>query len=112
MQPGQLQPNEFEAALLGAYARQDSALGNHISDLHVISREFTGVGSFTEFQHPEVSQERDIVLDAQIQMPGVPNGLGSVLFCRGDQPRCLEIYTFGDEHWDGRYDGFSINRTA
>src|SRR5262245_50013108 len=43
-----------------------------------------------------------------IHVPGVPNGMGAVLFCSGWQPECLEIYTYGEERWDGVYNGFSI----
>jgi len=45
-------------------------------------------------------------------MPGVPNGMGAVLFCKGDWPRCLEVFTYGDGHWEGAYDGFAIEQTA
>ena len=74
MRPGQLEPNEFEIALLKRFAAQD----------------------------------RDLHLDAVISVPGVPNGLGAILFCIGSHPNVLEIYTFGDEHWDGLYEGFLI----
>ncbi len=37
--------------------------------------------------------------------------LGAILFCRGDHPICLELYTYGDEYWDGVYDGYSIAPT-
>jgi hypothetical protein len=47
MRPGQLEPNEFEIALLKGFAAQDPSLC--LDSLHVLSREFTGVGSFTKF---------------------------------------------------------------
>ena len=113
MRPGQLEPNEFEATLLKRFATQDPSLS--IDSLHVLSREFTGVGSFTKFLcggSGETKWDRDLVLGAGISMPGVPSGLGAVLFCAGNQPNCLEIYTFGDEHWDGVYDGFAVRDTV
>ena len=30
----------------------------------------------------------------------------------GDEPECLEIYTYGDNHWDGAYDGFALDGAA
>jgi hypothetical protein len=45
MRPGQLEPNEFETAPLKRFATQDPSLS--IDSLHVLSLEFTGVGSFT-----------------------------------------------------------------
>ena len=112
MRPGQLEPNEFETALLKRFATQDPSLS--IDSLHVLSREFTGVGSFTKFLcggPGETKWDRDLKLGAIISMPGVPSGLGAVLFCTGNQPTCLEIYTFGDEYWDGVYDGFAVRDT-
>ena len=45
-------------------------------------------------------------------MPGVPNGMGAVLLLKGGMPECLELFTYGDDHWEGVYDGFSIEQTA
>lgn len=115
MRPGQLTPNDFELAILERLASQDPSIGEYVQKLHVLSREFTGVGSFTNFKWDESvagTPKRQVVLDALICMPGVPNGLGAVLFCKGLQPECLEVYTYGDQHWDGVYDGFSIEQTA
>jgi hypothetical protein len=113
MRPGQLQPNEFETAILKRFAKQDPSLS--IDSLHVLSREFTGVGSFTKFLcggSSETKWDRHLGLGAVISMPGVPSGLGAVLFCTGNEPNCLEISTFGDEHWDGIYDGFVVRETV
>jgi hypothetical protein len=115
MRPGQLEPNEFERAILRRLARQEPSLGESLERLHVLSRQFTGVGSFTRFKCgdsiPDTPQ-RPVALDALIRMPGVPNGMGAVLFCIGDQPVCLEVYAYGDDLWDGVYDGFSFEETA
>lgn len=114
MRPGQLKPNEFERAILDLLVIQSPAIGESLESLHVLSREFTGVGSFTNFRCGESDvgmPERQIGLNASIHMPSVANGMGAVLFCKGDQPACLEIYTYGEEHWDGFYEGFSIEET-
>ena len=110
MRPGQLQPNDFELAILKRIMRQEPSLPPLPVQLSMLSREFTGVGSYTNFQcdQPDGAPKRQIGLNALIRIPGVPSGLGALLFCRGDEPVCLEIYTFGDEHWDGVFEGFSI----
>lgn len=112
MRPGQIEPNEFELAILGSLARQAPQEAPFFDRLHVLSREFTGVGSFTKFATDEFSTEiptkRPLHLKAVIHMPTVPSGLGALLFYRGDQPECLEVHTYGNEHWDGAYDGYSI----
>jgi hypothetical protein len=115
MRPGQLEPNELELAILHQLARQDPSLTGAFERLHVLSRQFTGVGSFTNFKCDESSIEapqRHVTLDALICMPGVPNGIGAVLFCKGNQPECLELYTYGENLWDGVYNGFSIEEKA
>ena len=49
MRPGQREPNEFERAILEWIAAEHPALRTHLAGLHILSREFTGVGSFTNF---------------------------------------------------------------
>jgi len=114
VRPGLLRPNEFELAVLKRLRGPlwDSEMAPE--QLHVLSRTFTGVGSFTNFScakpEPDAPREHRI-LTASILMPGVRTGLGAVLHLRAGQPECLEIFTFGDEHWDGTYEGFVIEAT-
>jgi hypothetical protein len=115
MRPGQVKPNEFELAILERLATKEPSIRGAVARLHVLSREFTGVGSFTNFACEESvadAPELRVGLDGLIKMPGVPNGMGAVLFCKGDRPRCLELFTYGDDHWEGVYDGFTIEQTA
>ena len=79
--------------------------------LHVLSREFTGVGSFTTFscETAETPARSEFLgLSALISMPTVPSGMGAVLWCHSHRPQCLEIYVYGDTFWDGLFDGFAI----
>src|SRR5258708_6907126 len=97
MRPGQLKPNEFERAILHSFASVLPSLLPRRDSLHVLSREYTGVGSFTRFQHddsePAASEPQLGLNHAEIHVPTVPSGLGAVLFCRGDHPTCLELFT-------------------
>lgn len=106
------EPNEFELAILGSLSRQAPQEASFFDRLHVLSRECTGVGSFTKFAIDEcgveIPNKWPLNLNAIIHMPTVPSGLGALLFYRGDQPECLEVHTYGNEHWDGLFDGFSI----
>lgn len=111
MGPGQTTPNEFELAILDRLAESEPSIQGSIGELHVLSREFTGVGSFTNFVCEEAQPgppEDRVVLDAMIQMPGVPNGMGAVLVRKGGRPQCLEVFTYGDDRWEGVYGGFAI----
>jgi hypothetical protein len=112
LRPGQPTLNELESAILSQLAKKCPALIDLIPSLHVLSREYTGVGSYTRFQS-EPKQKipgQQIGLDTLIVLPGVPSGLGAVLHCENGSPILLEIFTYGDEHWDGVPDGFSIKK--
>jgi len=115
MRPGQTDVNEFELAILSNLAEEKPSLRQLIPKLRVLSREFTGVGSYTKFMcsssAPDLGDER-ISLNKPIVMPGVPNGMGALLFCEGGKPHTLETYTHGTELWDGVYTGFSFCRST
>ena len=115
MRPGQTEPNEFEIAILNTIAQKNPVIRPFLERLHVLSREFTGVGSFTNFHCEETASgvpREYLDLNALIVMPNVPNGMGAVLFCRNGKPECLETFTYGDDHWDGVSDGFSIEQAG
>lgn len=111
MRPGRIRPNDFELAILDRLATKEPSIRKSLGQLHVLSREYTGVGAYTNFLIGDSSSdavEQRIGLDELITMPGVPNGMGAVLFCRGGRPQCLEVFTFGDDRWDGVFDGFDL----
>ena len=111
MRPGQLTPNDFEIALLKSFAEQDQSIRGSIERLRVLSREFTGVGSFTHFvgSDPKSGSTRPaVMLDALVRMPDGQCILGAVLFRTGDRLDCLEVFSMDGSPWDGVYDGFSI----
>jgi len=115
MRPGQLKPNDFELAILRRLAASEPWLAKFLEDLHVLSREFTGVGSFTKFLLDETNADsapRHVGLKGCIAMPGVPNGLFAELFCQGEHPSMLEVASCGSDLWDGVYGGFSFQEPA
>jgi len=115
LRPGQVEPNELELAIFAHLAHQEPALCILLNKLHVLSRQYTGVGSYTRFACGDCATEvpeRSVSLNAIVRMPGVPSGMGAELFCKNGLPECLELFTYGDDHWDGVYDGFTIERTA
>ena len=107
MRPGQQEPNELELAILERMATRHPTLREHLGQLHVLSREFTGVGSFTAFICESSEPKSHIGMDGIIHIPDAPSGLGAVLFLRGGRPECLEVFSYV-EPWDGTFDGFSI----
>lgn len=110
VRPGQMWPSEFECSILERMARDITWLRGPFGALHVVSREYTGVGSYTNFacDLPECENDSCPGLNALIRMPGVPDGMGAVLWCRGTSAKCLEIFTYGASTWDGTYAGFEF----
>ncbi len=110
MRPGQLTPNALESAILLRISALHPEASLAVSKLHVLSRKYTGVGSFTDFNHAKVNEgaPRNILdLPGAIAVSGVPNGLGAHLTLLAGLPDCLEIYAFGSDHWDGTFEAFS-----
>ena len=110
MHPEQHQPNELECAILERIAQDEPWLQGPFASLHVLSREYTGVGSYTNFMCDLPDSEDDPFpgLKPLVRVPGVPNGMGAVLYCRRTLPKCLELFTYGDDPWDGTYEGFML----
>ena len=114
MHPGQLHPNELECAILERIARDEQWLQGPFANLHVLSREYTGVGCYTNFvcDLPEAAGDRFPGLKPLLRLPNVPNGMGAILWCRGRLPECLELFTYGDDHWNGTYEGFYFEESS
>lgn len=110
--PEQSAPNAFETAILEAMARERPSLILDVDRLRVRRRNYTGVGSYTDFLCDESGEQDTVSLKAPIAMPGVPSGMGAVLFCRGQRPSCLETFTYGDDFWTGAFEGFSVGRAS
>jgi hypothetical protein len=104
----QTTPNAFEVAILETMARERPSLHLDHAHLQVQSRRYTGVGSYTDFLCDEAGERSTVSMKASIAMPGVPSGMGAVLFYRGEQPTCLETFTYGDDFWTGAFEGFSV----
>jgi len=101
-------PNAFEAAILRALARELPALTLEVEAIRVLDRKYTGVGSYTDFVC-DVSGDRELFrLKAPIAMPGVPGGMGAVLYCHSAKPACLETFSIRDAYWTGAFEGFSV----
>jgi len=108
-EPTSTQANALELAILARLSVAGAPVD--ASKLKVVSREITGAGSYTTFASadppPELWRDR-VGLDVLIEVPGVPNGLGAVLWLNNDLPLCLEIYTFGGDSWDGSFAGYCL----
>ena len=82
----------------------DPALAEQLKSAQPVSREFTGVGSFTVLKVPPGLPNVGFSIapiDPHIESPEIQEGAGAagiagvVLFCDGGQASLLEIYTFG-----------------
>ena len=110
MRPGQLTPNELEMAILLRIADRHPSIKSRLSSLHVLSRTYTGVGSYTNFAQDNTAEVRAVEhlgLETAIRLPSLQYGLGAELCCEGNSPKFLEVVAYG-EHRDGTFDGFVI----
>jgi len=111
MQLGQETPNALEVAVLRRIGEGAPSIRELIGGLRVQSRKYTGVGCFTEFEcagAPDAPRESPLRMNGLIRMRVVANGMGALLWCRLGRPHCLELYTFGDDAWDGSFDEFEL----
>jgi len=112
MNPDAATLNEFERAVLDRMAHQLPALASNISQITLSHRELTGAGSFTNFANHDarvpVQTDGPLALGVHILMPGVQNGLGACLFFNTSGIAFLEIFTYGDDGWNGNWEGFSF----
>lgn len=104
----QLKLNEFEVAILDRLAGETLSQELRTGRIRVLSRQLTGAGSYTDFDCPQRDECAHVGLEVLINMPGVPSGMGAVLFLKGGHPQCLEVHTYGGESWNGIYEGFSF----
>lgn len=112
--------NDLEHAILDVIIKANhtkySKLARQLPCLKVKSREFTGVGAYVNFDLSQCSDDAfessagDGLLsaDQHAQLDSLANGLGFVLDVTGGRLNYLELFTFGDEHWNGKYKFFEI----
>lgn len=107
---------EFERSLVRAVLSQHptfTRLGDNIDSLEVESIRNTGVGAYITFANRSQSVSADIDaaelgFDGAICVPGVPSGLGCVVDVNQGKLNHIELFTYGDEAWDGSTDGARI----
>ena len=107
--------SELEMAVMKRMAQSNEWLQPHIQKLRVLDRELTGVGSYTNFERNSSAvsvPDCHIGLDALISVPGLPNGMGAVLFVREGHMSFLELFVYGEDLWNGEYYGFSLSENA
>lgn len=109
--PTSKQANALESAILARLLVAGAPVD--ASTLNVVNRNVTSAGSYTTFATadppPDLWRDR-VGLDMLIEIPGVPNGLGAVLWLNNGSPFCLEIYVFGEDAWDGSFEGYSFKQ--
>lgn len=103
-------PNEFESAILRQPAVKLPALAAIIPQLRVLKRDLTPCGSYTDFEStPLIAGAGNALgLSKPIAMPGVKFGMDGILFFKDGRIDFLEIVAYGDETWNGRFEGFLI----
>jgi hypothetical protein len=107
---------EFERRLVSAVISQHqpfAALGDDLDSLKVENTRNTGVGAYITFSENDQEAPVDVGsaqlgFDGSIYVPGVPSGLGCVIDVDSGKLNHIELFTYGDEAWDGATDGAKV----
>jgi len=87
-------------------------LADQIDRLPVIDRKPTVVGSYIKFSLAGAVEDKTINVqlgfDGKIEIDGVPLGLGCVLLVDAGRLYHLELFTYGNDTWDGNLDNARI----
>jgi hypothetical protein len=89
-------------------------LKEQIEHLTVSLRKPTGVGSYIYFSLPievkiaDASLKIHLVFNGNIIVEGVPSGLGCVMLVKDGRMYYLELFTYGNESWDGNLEKVQI----
>jgi hypothetical protein len=105
-----------ERRLIGEILKQHGlahhSLADQLDRLRVIDREPTVVGAYINFSllGPVVDDtiSTQLGFDGKIEIDGVPSGLGCVLLVDAGRMYYLELFTYGNEKWDGNLDNARI----
>ena len=109
--------NQLESSLVDSIVIENQEkypfLNSHIHYLYVISREHTGVGLYSSFGYTEdlnsKKQVNDVISSEKIlTVEGLRYELSYVLDISNGRISFLEIVTNGNELWDGKCNGFSL----
>jgi hypothetical protein len=88
------------------------SLADQLDRLRVIDREPTGVGAYINFSVSGPIQDEAINVqlgfEGEIQVEGVPWGLGCVMLVQAGRIHYLELFTYPDDTWDGNLDSALI----
>jgi hypothetical protein len=104
----------LESDILSALLKDYPFLGEHIPFLRVSSREFTGVGMYTNFLYIKNVEPLDIDNDAlgideYITMEGLKDGLSFVLAITDNKINYLEVVA-NSESWDGSISKYAFKK--
>jgi hypothetical protein len=94
---------ELERAIVEVVSRENWS-DFRTDDLRVLKRENTGAGRFTYLADRRDQTLADGSYSAQgrlVELPGVRNGLGFIVDISRSRISHIELFTFGNETWDG-----------
>lgn len=113
--------NDLEAAVLDKLLAGDlpalACLRTQRQRIHVTKREYSGVGFFTEFGHPDdvVRLAPSISIrfgDVLAELDGLEHGAGFLLFIDNGLITMLEGYTNANEAWPDKPGRFELRYWA
>lgn len=104
---------QFERSLVEAILRQhfghEISSKSDLSHLRVVQRKSNSAGGYVTFEKNQFvsalsGKTLELGFDGEITIPDLPSGLGAVLLLEKGELRHLELFSYGNELWDGRSD--------
>jgi hypothetical protein len=105
--------NEIELTLLDGLTTKHPSLKSHISHLKVKERKATGVGMYVNFEYINFEEKLENLNslfsnEENIEFPNLKYGLGYVIDITDGEIKYIEFITYGEENWNGKFDGYRI----
>jgi hypothetical protein len=105
--------NEIELKLIDGLTTKYPSLKSHIPHLKVTERQATGVGMYVNFAYANFNEKLENLNslfsnEENIEIPDLKYGLGYVIDISDGEIKYIEFITYGEENWNGKFDGYRI----
>ena len=108
--------NALEKAILDRISEKYLSVKDHLPYVEVRSRENTGGGMFVNLSYRHLDENLIRLKDGMLStneiltLDGLENGLGFVLDVTNGLLNFIELFTYGEETWEGKTTNFKFEK--
>lgn len=109
--------NKLEYSIIENFAKEYPIIKDHVCLLKVESREDTGGGMYVNFAYKYLDDDLVKLEDGTLStneiivLDSLKNGLGFVLDISHGLINFIEMFTYGDDLWNGNFNEFRFEKT-